>query len=316
VVRSGVLPLLVACGLSLAFCGGSASAETLPDRSDALGALAGLASSPQTSGISYSNDIAAVDFVTARVQAGLAADADLFAPAGTPDGPEGALELLARDGLPIVLSPFGKVAEMKALDGAKITASARTLPFFGEPGTMVIATSQRYPAIEHRLRAAGMKKRGGILEGGAQGDPSYFPYIADAGGGLVVLSDQRDAAHAARNGSLSSRLPPPRNAASIAKKLPNRSPFLGVVAHHSGCVKAVIASQNVDPLSGRIDLLGSIPRGNVGIEDQFTSEYRVAGPTRHGRRVEVGFNPRHGFRGYATAFTQLLDKGSAIRFSC
>jgi hypothetical protein len=298
--------VLVACGAA------DASAEASAGRAESLRVLSDLAASRH--GLAYSDHVQAAGLAAARNQAGLPADADLFATADAFSGPTGALGMLTREALPFVLSPFGKVAESKAFDGSKITASAGTTPFFGEPGTVVIATSQPYGKIERSLLHAGMKKRDGVLRGGIQGKPSYFPFIARAGDDLVILTDDRDTAGRA-SASSRGRRPDFANAAALALKVRDEAPFLGVTAHRAGCPRAIVATQNVEPLSGQIELRGAIHKDDVEIEHPFKSDFEVA-LRESQRRVDIAFEPRHGYSDGEIAFSELLDKGAAIRFSC
>jgi hypothetical protein len=88
--------------------------------------------------------------------------------------------------------------------------------------------------------------------------------------------------------------------------------------HESGCSTLETASQGVDPSDGSIVLEGRIRPSDVTIERRFTAAYEVDRPRRIDGGVEVGFALRAGraASNLSPAFTELLDKGSAIRLSC
>lgn len=297
-------------------CGGDSDGSAAREPNPAAEALAGLLQNESLS-IAYAKSVQAADFTAAREQAALDPTADLFALADMYAGAEGVIGLLTRELLPFVGSPFGDVAELNGFDGSQITSAAGTVSMFGEPGTLLVATSQSFDEIAAGLLEGGMKQSGDIVEGSTGiGDPSVFPYIADAGGGLVVLSDNRDVAEAA-----GTEVDPPQeadevNAAAMAADGPTA--YVMVIAPDNGCVDIVTASQNVDPMSGEIEITGPIPKGNVEIEKAFAAAYNVRGPKASPERVAVVFSakPDHGFADDAIAFTELLDKGAAIRYGC
>jgi hypothetical protein len=307
--RGAATTLLLA--LALCACGSSASADALPGRADALKLLGGIAASH---GLSYANAVEAADVVAARKQLGVDEDADVVAIAeAAPTSPPAAFVTYA---LPFVLSPFGEVAELKAFDGAKVQGTAGTITFFGEPGTLVIATTQRSREVTSRLADAGMKRRGGILTGAGQGDPSNFPYIAAAGSGLFVPTDDRGVARAARGSSARRARGRAPNAAAILRRAHPRAPYAGLIAHRSGCVRRFAVTQRVDPLSGAIELTGSIRKRRLEFTHVFRRYFEVAPTRKHGRRVVASFSPKHPHRYGAPLLGELLDQGSAVTFAC
>jgi hypothetical protein len=311
--RGAAKTLLLALALAVALgaCGSDISAAAAPGRDDALKLLGGIAGSH---GLSYANAVEAADVVAARRQLGVDEDADVIAIAEqAPTSPPAAFVTYA---LPFVLSPFGDVAELKAFDGSKVQGAAGTITFFGEPGTLVIATTQRSREVTSRLLDAGMKKRAGILTGAGQGDPSYFPYIAAAGNGLFVLSDDRGVARAARGSSTHRARGRAPNAAAILRRAHPRAPYAGLVARRTGCVRRFAVTQSVDPLSGAIALTGSIPKRRVEFTHVFRRYFDVAPARKHGRRLVASFSPKRPHRYGAPLFGELLDKGSAVTFSC
>jgi hypothetical protein len=297
--------------LALGACGSDISAAAAPGRNDALKLLGGIAGSH---GLSYANAVEAADFVAARKQLGVDGDADVIAIADeAPTSPPAAFVTYA---LPFVLSPFGEVAELKAFDGGKVRGTARTITFFGEPGTLVIATTQRPGEVTSRLADAGMKRRGGILTGAGPGDPSYFPYIAAADNGLFVLSDDHGVARAARGPSARRARGRAPNAAGILRRAHPRAPYAGMVARRRGCVRKFAVTQSVDPLSGAIELTGSIPKRRLGFTHVFRSYFEIAPTRKHGRHLVASFSSKRPHRYGAPLFSELLDKGSAVTFSC
>jgi hypothetical protein len=309
---------IAACVLAAAVvpsaCGSSseAAAGDAPSRTDALRVLAGLARSHR---LSYPDRISSADFTAARQQAGLPADADLADYWEDQLGKEGALSDLVRDQLPLGPDIYTHVAENDALDGSQITASARTSPEFGEPGTTVVATTQPYDEIEGSLLAAGMKKHGRVLSSKEAGEPSYFTYIASAGSGLVILTDQRDVARQVQRTATDGGREWANGAAVIAQ-VGSAAPFLGVVAHRKGCPRAIVAEQDVEPASGRIEFRGHAEKRDVEIVPYFSKAYSAKVADMPGKGAALTFRPKRRFKQGQVAFTRLLDKGSAYKFSC
>jgi hypothetical protein len=244
-----------------------------------------------------------------------------FPLASTYSGPEGALGLLTRELLGFVASPFGEVAELQAFDGSAISSAARTVSFFGESGTLVIETSQDFDEIEDLLLGAGMTVEGDVLAAGTEREaPSYFPLVAEGNDGTVVLTDDAAVAEAADEGAPdvdgeSSGLVG-SSAGLLLESRGAGEPFVMVSDPSRGCIEGVIATQGAEPMSGAITLFGSIDPANVQVVEQFRAAYDVRGPASRPEQIDIRFEPRAPFEQDAIAYTELLDLGSAVKFSC
>jgi hypothetical protein len=304
---------ILAAALVPSACGSSseAAAGDPPSRADALRVLSDLARSHV---LRYPDRVSAADFVVARQQAGLPADADLADFIEAQVGTQGALGFLVRDELPLDGSFYGHVAEPHAFDGSRIAASATTVPFFGEPGTMLVATTQPYEEIERSLLDAGMKKHRGVLAGKGIGKPTIFPYITKAGQGLVLLTDQRDVARVAHRAD--GRPEVGANASAVLGKTKTAAPFIAAIAHKRGCPRAIVAEQNIEPASGRVEFRGHAEKRDVEIVPYFAKAYSAKVIGIQGKGVALTFRPKRRFQQGQVAFSRLLDKGSAYRFSC
>lgn len=310
--------LTAACVVALGSLGlvpSLAAAGEAPTREDALRTLAAIARSPV--GLSYDREVFAGDFVSAKEQAGLPVDADVLPYSESHFGPDGGLGQFVRETIPFADTPFGRTAELRAFDGAAITASAHTAPIFGEPGTAVLATAQPAREIRRRLVAAGMKRRQGVLTGTeVRGKPSDFPYISDAGGGLFVLTDSLEVARLVVSAGRPASLKSTDNGAAVAAGLGDDSPFLGVIARRSGCVRRTIVTQDVEPMTGTITLAGPLRRRDVEVERELKRDYEVGPLRRQGSQLSVEISPRGDFDPATLAYSGLLDKRFALRTLC
>ncbi|MFN8149593.1 MAG: hypothetical protein U0R24_00500 [Solirubrobacterales bacterium] len=303
-------------GVALAVAAFASPAQAEPTREDALRTLAAIARSPV--GLSYDREVIAGDFASAREQAGLPADADVLSYAeASPFGPDGPFGQFVRETIPFADTPFGRTAELRAFEGTAITASAHTAPIFGEPGTAVVATMQPAREVRRRLVAAGMKRRHGVLTGTeVRGKPSDFPYIADAGEGLFVLTDSLEAARLVTSATLPVSRKSTDNGAAVAAGLGDASPFLGVIARRSGCVRRTIVTQDVEPMTGTITLAGPLRRHDVEVERELKRDYEVGPLRRQGSELSVAISPSGDYDPSTLAYSGLLDKRFALRPLC
>jgi len=88
----------------------------------------------------------------------------------------------------------------EAIDGGRVRTAASRTGLLGDTAVAVLQTSQPFAEISERLSTRGYRKEGDLLVTDQSFNEVYYPVVADAGNGVVVLAGSEDAARTALDG--------------------------------------------------------------------------------------------------------------------
>lgn len=199
---------------------------------------------------SFGKDLMAIDFVAAREQLGLPADADPFEIKGvlTADGRIESSDREFREfrlnNLTIQILPFRVGAALGALDGGEVTAAAATRVGTREE-VMILATRQSFDELAAALKERGFEEDGDLLlDANPRTSPS-FSAVADARDGTIVLAGSADAAEEVlTDGERSEAATLLGSVSGVARRASMRI--------RSDCLLGIAAGQELEPPEGQI----------------------------------------------------------------